>query len=248
MNENSQVKQSNKKTRNIIIATSILIISCVAFIIIFNHLKESNYRNELISQVISNCEDSGLKDAQITQITKCDGYYSIVVDSSNLSDFSEKELLNIDKIINMDNILVFYYTSNGDIYDISSNMNKITKNGKEIYNDYYSSEIHKTVEENKNNTQNGSTDYSTDNISENDKGFAWAVAEKEVTDRLKAPSTAKFPTYNSAIISKSGSDFKVEGYVDAENSYGAKIRTTFSVEFTKNSEESYVVINITINE
>jgi len=246
MNEATQ--SISKSRKYIFISAAIFIILLVAFVVVFNYQKEFNYKNELISQVITNCEANGLKDAKITQITKCDGYYSIVIDSSNLSDFLGKELLNIDKAINVKNVSVFYYTSNGDIYDISSDMNKITKNGKEIYNDYYNSETHKSVEESKNNTQNGSTDYSTNNITENDKGFAWAVAEKEVKDRLKAPSTAKFPTYGSATISKSGDNFKVEGYVDAENSFGAEIRTTFTVEFTKNSEESYTVIIVTIDE
>lgn len=83
---------------------------------------------------------------------------------------------------------------------------------------------------------------------DSEKGFAWAVAEREIKERLKSPSTAKFPTYNHATIMKSGNKFKVEGYVDAENSFGAKLRVNFTVEFEKTGSEYYKVIRATLDE
>lgn len=88
--------------------------------------------------------------------------------------------------------------------------------------------------------------YSTSGVTDDEKGFAWAVAQKQVKDNLKAPSTAKFAKYADMPVSKSGSNFKVEGYVDAENSFGAKIRSNFSVEFEKTGKNTYNLKNVSI--
>lgn len=62
---------------------------------------------------------------------------------------------------------------------------------------------------------------------------AWVCAEKIVKDRLKAPSTAKFCSMREANISHLGNgEYMISGWVDAENSYGAKIRTSFIVFYT----------------
>lgn len=45
-----------------------------------------------------------------------------------------------------------------------------------------------------------------------------------IEPRLKAPSTAKFQNYNEF----SWHNGNVSGYVDAQNSFGAQIRTTFT--------------------
>jgi len=86
------------------------------------------------------------------------------------------------------------------------------------------------------------------NITDDEKGFAWTVAEREVKGRLKAPSSAKFPTYNHATITKSGDNFVVLGYVDADNSFGAKLRTNFTVEFEKTGSDTYKVIRVNLEE
>lgn len=87
-------------------------------------------------------------------------------------------------------------------------------------------------------------------ISDEEKGFAWAVAEREVKDRLKAPSKAKFPfSYGSdgVNISKSGDTYTVKAWVDAENSYGAKLRSNFTVQFTRSGKDMYTVKSVTID-
>lgn len=53
-------------------------------------------------------------------------------------------------------------------------------------------------------------------------------AEKRVTAHLKAPSTAKFPSYTKYDYSEGTDDvYIVVGYVDSQNSYGAMIRSTW---------------------
>lgn len=54
------------------------------------------------------------------------------------------------------------------------------------------------------------------------------MCEKFVRDRLKAPSTAKFAGYASSRIRQAGLRYTVSSHVDAENGFGANIRTTFT--------------------
>lgn len=62
---------------------------------------------------------------------------------------------------------------------------------------------------------------------------AWVCAQNVVEEELKSPSTAKFCSYPDADITNMGDNrYKIEGYVDAENSFGAEIRTDFTVTLT----------------
>lgn len=58
-------------------------------------------------------------------------------------------------------------------------------------------------------------------------------AEKAVEDNLKSPSTAKFCKYTEMTATNLGGDkWKVTGYVDAQNSFGAVVRTNWTVTLT----------------
>ncbi len=62
---------------------------------------------------------------------------------------------------------------------------------------------------------------------------AWVCAQKVVSDRLKSPSTAKFCSYPSATVIDLGDNkYKISGYVDAQNGFGAMIRSNFTVTLT----------------
>jgi len=57
---------------------------------------------------------------------------------------------------------------------------------------------------------------------------AYSASQQFVKEQLKAPSTAKF-TYDPSTITKiNDSTFYVIAIVDAENSFGAKIRNRYS--------------------
>ncbi len=59
---------------------------------------------------------------------------------------------------------------------------------------------------------------------------AWIMAERLVTERLKAPSTADFPSYDQSYVQYLGNDrYCISAYVDAQNGFGAKLRTDFVV-------------------
>src|SRR5690348_2116054 len=59
---------------------------------------------------------------------------------------------------------------------------------------------------------------------------AWRICQDRVRERLKAPSTADFPAYDPAAVSSSGATiavYRIASYVDADNAFGAHIRTRY---------------------
>lgn len=65
---------------------------------------------------------------------------------------------------------------------------------------------------------------------------AWGCAQDIVTNNLKCPSTAKFCSFVDATVTHLGNgEYMVTGWVDAENSFGAKIRENFVVTYTATS-------------
>lgn len=62
---------------------------------------------------------------------------------------------------------------------------------------------------------------------------AWGCAQDVVKSSLKAPSTAKFPSYNENYITELGENkYSINAYVDSQNGFGAQIRTNFTVTLT----------------
>jgi hypothetical protein len=64
---------------------------------------------------------------------------------------------------------------------------------------------------------------------------AFSMVVQIVTQRLKAPATASFPSWNSEDVSSLWTgecNFSVVGYVDSQNSFGAKLRTNFVAQLT----------------
>lgn len=64
-----------------------------------------------------------------------------------------------------------------------------------------------------------------------DKGTAYLNAIDYVQSALKAPATAKFASmHESKIEPGKNCDFHIEGWVDAQNSYGALIRNYYMMD------------------
>lgn len=72
-------------------------------------------------------------------------------------------------------------------------------------------------------------------------------AQDAVKERLKAPSTAKFPSCGFDMdkytikTNKNRTEFFVTGYVDAQNSFGAMLRENFGVILKRDGEHWTVV-------
>jgi len=71
------------------------------------------------------------------------------------------------------------------------------------------------------------------NKSDDSETDAKICAKKAVEDRLKAPSTADFCSYTEMDATYLGDDrWKITGYVNAENSFGAMVRQNWTVTLT----------------
>lgn len=80
---------------------------------------------------------------------------------------------------------------------------------------------------------------STTNTARHSDDDAFYCATLIVESYLKAPSTAKFCEQSDATVTHLGNgEYMVTGWVDAENSYGAMIRSDFVVTYTA-TEKGY---------
>jgi hypothetical protein len=57
---------------------------------------------------------------------------------------------------------------------------------------------------------------------------AYAACENWVGEQLRAPSTADFSGHNGSKITETDNGYDISGYVDAQNGFGAQIRTDWS--------------------
>ena len=68
-------------------------------------------------------------------------------------------------------------------------------------------------------------------MSEDPEIDAFVHCTVEVAARLKAPATADFPSVGGfSVVAEPADRYRVTSYVDAENSYGAKLRTPWTCE------------------
>lgn len=84
-------------------------------------------------------------------------------------------------------------------------------------------------------------------LKKDDYYFACTAAEKEVKKRLKSPSSAKFPVCSEMDITNLGDIWTINSYVDADNSFGATIKTDFTVEIRLLGNDLYSVINVSVD-
>jgi hypothetical protein len=71
------------------------------------------------------------------------------------------------------------------------------------------------------------------------------VCHQFVEDRLRAPATAKFEAYREATITNTGSQYTVRGHVDAENGFGALIRSHYSCVVRHTTDQSFDLVSLT---
>jgi hypothetical protein len=83
-----------------------------------------------------------------------------------------------------------------------------------------------------------------------DNGMALVMAQQFVEQRLKAPSSAGFPwgTRDSQINNIGGCVYVVTSYVDAQNSFGAKIRTNYIAKVKYVGNDEWIPLNIELNQ
>lgn len=83
--------------------------------------------------------------------------------------------------------------------------------------------------------------------------FACSEAQRAVKQRLKAPSSAKFPGCGLSLAeyeiraTADKATWWVEGYVDSQNSYGAMLRREFIVKLTLDGD-NWTPVDVALNE
>lgn len=79
----------------------------------------------------------------------------------------------------------------------------------------------------------------------------YIIAQTIVKNALKNPSSAKFPSVitnaGEVAMERNGALVVVQSYVDATNSFGAKIRTNWTVEFMVYDLDSFSYETVYIN-
>jgi len=84
---------------------------------------------------------------------------------------------------------------------------------------------------------------STTQQSNIDDGRAHIIAQNYVESVLKSPSTADFPTFDYQASDLGNDKYKVVSYVDAQNSFGAEVRSNYSVTLSYNGSGEWADSN-----
>lgn len=81
---------------------------------------------------------------------------------------------------------------------------------------------------------------------------AWLACKDGMKARLLAPATAEFPdgVLNRAWTARHRSEglYDVSAYVDAQNGFGAKLRTNFTCQVQRVSDDSFTVVDLKTDE
>lgn len=115
-------------------------------------------------------------------------------------------------------------------------------------NDTYEIRMEKELEmAESQSSSNSNLSYKSVSTDDDEYWFAVGTAKDLVKDELKSPSTAKFPSQDYT-VERSGDNWIVGGYVDAENSFGATIREEWIATFTMGdtSGATYTVSNYAV--
>ena len=226
-----------KKNKKIIIIISILILIIVGSI--WYRGSALRVKNNINKDVLGICNTYGLQDIRlkIKKERTVDGFgvFYVTIKSSNFNKLSTTQILELEEKLDED--IYFYpallyfkdYNSGSDKWTISNYPVSIYKNGEKIYEQDYNLNTKEDGNEGKSYTS-GRGILVTDNGLKMD---IWVCAMDIVRNNLKAPSTAKFCLVSEASVYDDGSDnYTVSGWVDAENGFGAKLRSEFIVTLT----------------
>lgn len=248
------MSKKQRKARAVVVAiVCVLLIVCI---IVINKKSEEKGIGSAIQEVIVSAEEKGLKDVTV-ELRKPEGYdyYYADITCSNFDDFSPEEMYNIYRTIKCPMGKIGFlgkslyitagdFYSNGDKYEICTipKYQRVEKNGISIYR----------KEESTQSGVSGESGGTIASSSEKDsyghtKYDAITIAEKQVKAKLKSPSTAKFSAASETSVTRSGNTWRVTGWVDAQNGFGATLRNSYTVKIEFASSDTYTVKECTVS-
>lgn len=196
---------------------------------------------EVRSAVLSVCNSKGLTcsdvELQAGRAYSDATFYSVKITCTGFSALSGEEMLDCFKSISRSddyNSRILFrepdisVVSDGHTYTFALSSpasgfpDTIYRDGEAIYKG--------EVPEKREYSYSG--DYDRDSNARHTDDEAFAVAQKIVKENLKSPSTAKFCSILQASVSNSGNKYTVTGWVDSQNSFGATLRTSFTVTYS----------------
>jgi hypothetical protein len=82
--------------------------------------------------------------------------------------------------------------------------------------------------------------------SEAQKIAAYVMSQQYVKTTLRSPSTAQFGWYGDRNVVRhlGNCEYNVQGYVDAQNGFGAMIRSEFTVRLRETNRETWTVVSV----
>lgn len=94
----------------------------------------------------------------------------------------------------------------------------------------------------------------TNHCDDPDGAMPYIMSQTFVERRLRSPSTADFPSFHDSQVrsnqtSRTGNEcvFAVDGYVDAQNGFGATVRSRFFAEIQHDAEDGmWTALNVAI--
>jgi hypothetical protein len=84
-----------------------------------------------------------------------------------------------------------------------------------------------------------------DSADDRNDGMAKVMCENFVEEQLKAPSSADFSGVFDTTVTGSGNDYTVVGYVDAQNSFGAVLRSNYTCEIRDSGDDKWTLVSLT---
>lgn len=115
------------------------------------------------------------------------------------------------------------------------------------YCDEHQSEGQEKYELYTSSNEGKNTDKGDEDSYGHDRFDAIVIAEAAVKGQLKSPSTAKFCGNSDYTVTCLGDTWTVKGTVDAQNGFGAVLRSSFTVKFTFSSSDRYTIDSCSIN-
>lgn len=214
------------------------IIVCFLFSVphIQTAVQKSKAAKENVDIIYRICERYGLEDVQVSY-DRFSSPARATISSSNFHDLTFEQMLALDEDLAGKGLRTFICGE--DQYFISSSTRHITKNGEELYDDYWHSDTHYST--------SAKTTTSTANcsalVTEKEKEELYYVAKSFVKSHLKSPSSAKFARSHECSYGKGADNvYNVVGWVESQNSYGATLRETWSCMIERNGDRASLVM------